>query len=556
MITDCALNSRNAYFIWGSEGVWVGVGDEDASRVVSQYAKRRVVDYGGLTSADVLSFYAQQKQWDRAARSSDVDGDGDGVDDGVRDVGVVVVDLRDHIVPGEGMAPRMAVSEEDVLALRAATRSDEVDAMDRRGYDLKTMRAAYGRVEHVCELNKTKEIEFCDRTSSLTQMMRGDPGETDRSETLQQSQRQQQGQRQGQGAAAMERAASTRHGGLPLMPSASLERMELNNRVSNDGYGIIGRISTEHSEEFVIGNAHAFTPSQAMAVPVGGGRKPKAGSAAAFVASNRSQNDNQKVRAREPRVDDELRPIRKVPVLKEQRQQRESRESRESRETSGFAFSQTSLFSPASQASVSQVSQVSQNKSIDSLDEQGMGVFSHRSQSLSMHEVWSFSEHGGALSPLSSEGGLERSNSLLLEHEGKYVGGLRHEGKVHRGIPQSFKSFGNLRLSSDSESEPKSRSWSRAGSLEEDITLGFDVPNSPLRRINRVPSGSFGGSSAGRGTNLLASSSYRSLRRQRSSSMCNLKSLAEDGDGDAKPLARTTSNSVHVVKDIHRFFNS
>ena len=279
--------------------------------------------------------------------------------------------------------------------------------------------------------------------------------------------------------------------------------------------------------------------------------------AGTFTYHAKHRNDSQKVRAREPRVDDELRPIRKVPVLKEQRQQRESRESRE---TSGFVFSQTSMFSPASQASVSQVSQVSQNKSNDSLDEQGMGVFSHRSHSLSMHEVWSFSEHGGALSPRSSEGGLERSNSLLLEHDGKYVGGLRHEGKVHRGIPQSFKSFGNLRLSSDSESEPKSTSWSRAGSLEEDITLGFDVPNSPLRRINRVPSGSFGGSSAGRGTTMLASSSYRSLRRQRSSSMCNLKSLAEHGEstthGDAKPLARTTSNSVHVVKDIHRFFNS
>lgn len=159
----------------------------------------------------------------------------------------------------------------------------------------------------------------------------------------------------------------------------------------------------------------------------------------------------------------------------------------------------------------------------DSLEE---GVFSQRSQSLGIHDVWSLSER--AFSPHSSEG---RANSLLFEH----ASGFCHEGKVRRGVPASLKSQGYLRLSSDS-SETLPRSWSRANSLEEDTNLGFEAPNSPMRHINVVPMGS-----------------YRNLRRQRSSSVSNLTSLAEDGDG--RHMQRKTSNSVHVVKDIHKFFN-
>ena len=465
VVTECTLNSRNTFFIWGSEGLWDAIGDEDASRVVSQYAKRRVP---GLTSADVLSFYAQS-----VSKTKKV-----GTQEAVNTVAVVVVDLREHIVPSE----IQRLSDEEVAGLRAP-RSNEEAYVHVRGINspnadaaMDAMDAAFARVENLCELHKTKEIEFRDRTSSLTQMMRGESGEIGCNATPPQATAD-----SGAGAGGTDRTSRAgqslpvRHGGLPLMPSSSFEGIPLG-----------GAVRQNAGDETSRGLSSAFVPSQAIGVPLTGvGRKHKV----PVVSKGR------------PCIEDELRPIRKVGI-------------------------------PG-------VRSLSHIKSSDSPDESGL--FSQQSQSLGMHEVWSLSEQ--AFSPQSSDG-IAQTNSLLLDHGV----GLRHEGKVRRGVPASFKSMSQLRLSSDSESD--NRSWSRANSLEEEMTLGFEAPNSPMRHLTRVPSGSFG---SGRGTSLLASSSYRNLRRQWSASVSNLQSLAEDGDG--KQLQRKTSNSVHVVKDIHKFFN-
>ena len=475
VVTECTLNPRNAFFIWGSEGMWDAIGDEDASRVVSQYAKRRVP---GLTSADVLSLYAQT-----ASRSKKM-----GTHDAVNDVAVVVVDLREHIVPAEVQR----LSEEETAMLQAGRSNEEayMRASDLTSINqvvpIEAMAAAFARIETSCELNK--EIEFCDRTSSLTQMMRGESGEIGG----------------GSGASVKSKAADCAHmgpvgrrdaldpwegthgslptsyGGLPIIPLSSFEP------ASFEGWKV-GHPNAAH--ETPRGTSSAFVPSQAIGVPsTRAGRKAPAREASARGLKDRTS------------VDDGLRPIRKV--------------------------------------GIQGVRSMMHLKTSDSLEDGG--VLSQQSQSLGMHDVWSLSER--AISPQSSEG---RANSLLLEH----TVGLCHEGKVRRGVPASFKSMSQMRLSSDSnESDP--RSWSRANSLEEDITLGFEAPSSPLRHINVVPTGSFGSS---RGASLLASSSYRNLRRQRSSSVSNLVSLAEDEDG--RQMQRKTSNSVHVLKDIHKFFN-
>lgn len=473
VVTEYTLSSRNSFFIWGSEGMWDAIGDEDASRVVSQYAKRRIP---GLTSADVLSLYAQS-----ASRSKK-----SGTQEAVNDVAVVVVDLREHIVPAE----MQMLSEEETARLQAARSNEE--ACRQRGCGLtsvdqdvnqEAMAAAFARVKTLCELDRTKEIEFCDRTSRLTQMMRGGSGDVGvaNGATAKSMAETVTGPRLlGEGGALnrLEGSMPARHGGLPIIPQSSFERASFEEWK-------VGRSHAAH--ESSRGLSLAFVPSQAIGVP--------------STRSGRKANTPARGLKDRPSIDDELRPIRKVGI----------------------------------QGSRS----MANLKSSDSLEEGG--VFSQQSQSLGMHDVWSLSER--AFSPHSSEG-LGRANSLLLEH----TVGLCHEGKVRRGVPASFKSMSQLRLSSDSESE--ARSWSRANSLEEDITLGFEAPNSPLRHINVVPTGSFG---SGRASSLLASSSYRNLRRQRSSSVSNLQSLAEDGD--AKQLQRKSSNAVHVVKDIHKFFN-
>mmetsp|Transcript_7218 Transcript_7218/g.19760 ORF Transcript_7218/g.19760 Transcript_7218/m.19760 type:complete len:921 (-) Transcript_7218:1833-4595(-) len=460
VVTECTLNPRNAFFIWGSEGLWDAIGDEDASRVVSQYAKRRI---SGLTSADVLSLYAQSASMSKKL----------GTQEAINDVAVVVVDLREHIVPSEAQR----LSDEETSRLRAPrsneeayTRARDLKSVDEDFVPLEVTAAAFSRLETLCGLNKTKEIEFSDRTSSLTQMMRGGSGEIRlgnealaerHSEIL-------PGIRPIDSRDAFDRAEiaqgslSARHGGLPIAPLSGFERASL------EGWKIARSNDEQESSR---GTSSAFVPSQAIGVPsTRAGRKVK--------APARGLKDRVS-------IDDELRPIRKVGIR--------------------GVRSMTHL------------------KLSDSLEE---GVFSQQSQSLGIHDVWSLSER--AFSPHSSEG---RANSLLFEH----ASGFFHEGKVRRGVPASFKSPSNLRTSSDS-SETLPRSWSRANSLEEDTNLGFEAPNSPMRHVNVVPMGS-----------------YRNLRRQRSSSVSNLTSLAEDGDG--RHMQRKTSNSVHVVKDIHKFFN-
>lgn len=169
---------------------------------------------------------------------------------------------------------------------------------------------------------------------------------------------------------------------------------------------------------------------------------------------------------------------------------------------------------------------------------EGINLISQRSHS--QLDVWSFSEVGTPRSSESNGSGRKTLPSEDVPHRGE----LRHEGKVHRGVPCSYSSVNGSRLSSDSDG-----SLGRHGSLE-DIGILNAIPGLDVVSPLKIR----GTTTAFQNRGGLSPSSLRSgaFRRPRST-MC-LGSLAETSAMQSESVRRTSSNVV-VLKDINKFFN-
>ncbi|WPT15119.1 Putative protein phosphatase 2C 64 [Picochlorum sp. SENEW3] len=150
---------------------------------------------------------------------------------------------------------------------------------------------------------------------------------------------------------------------------------------------------------------------------------------------------------------------------------------------------------------------------------EGNNLYSQKSQP----EAWMLD---GVETPRSSD-----SCGSGLKDEKPHRGELRHEGKVHRGIPCSISSVG-LRLSSDSDG-----SINRLGSLDESLSLGLrslDI-SSPIKA--RTGSGS------------IHKGEVSPLRHSSLSVPKTSKALEGTSNNQGYPISRSFSNVV-VLKDL------
>jgi hypothetical protein len=120
---------------------------------------------------------------------------------------------------------------------------------------------------------------------------------------------------------------------------------------------------------------------------------------------------------------------------------------------------------------------------------------------------------------------------------------LRHEGKVHRGVPCSYSS---LRLSSDSDS-----SLGRWGSLDSSlqeltIATGDNITSPSRQRLHPA-------SYTNRGS--FSPQFVRSLSIRRPKSMASLQALTESSAVEANHSVQRTSSNVVILKDLNKFFN-
>lgn len=412
LISEANLCSRDAFIIVGSEGAWNSINDEDAARVVSQYSQH---GFDGLTSADVVSYLAQ-----RACEQKKVSED-------ISDVAMIVVNLRNTVTSKY----QSSLTEQEIASLVASKSNEEAftksqDLRNVNNAKLHYTNAVFSRLETICHLHQTENLEFCERTSSLTQAMkRGDSGDVPQ---------------------------FVPQDGIPPMARP----FEFSSR--NDGL-----------------DPYDFVPSKAIGVPIsrGSGRE-----------NMRYQSDPiQRLLSEE-----DLPPIRKAPL------------------------------------------------NLNSLE--GINLISQRSHS--QLDVWSFSEVGTPRSSDSNGSGRK----VLPSEDGPHRGELRHEGKVHRGVPCSYNSVNGLRLSSDSDG-----SLGRHASVE-DISLlqtvvGLDVV-SPLKIR--------GTSTAFQNRGSLSPSGHRNSTFRRPRSTVCLGSLAESTVEPSESVRRSSSNVV-VLKDINKFFN-
>ena len=163
LISEYTLSSRDAFVIMGSEGAWNSIEDEDAGRVVSQYSKHEL---SGLSSADVLSYYAQ-----RTCEQKKVSED-------VSDVAVVVVNLKRTVKYRD----EKNITAEEIAALVASKSNEEAftKSQDLRNVGtgkLDETNKIFSRLETICNLHEMDKVD-CERTSSLTQAMKkGDSGD-------------------------------------------------------------------------------------------------------------------------------------------------------------------------------------------------------------------------------------------------------------------------------------------------------------------------------------------------------------------------------------------
>ena len=160
-------------------------------------------------------------------------------------------------------------------------------------------------------------------------------------------------------------------------------------------------------------------------------------------------------------------------------------------------------------------------------------------RSLSQQDVWMLD---GVDTPRSSDsnGSGCRAGMDFPPHRRE----LRHEGKVHRGVPCSYSS---LRLSSDSDS-----SLGRWGSLDsslQELTIAASGDNviSPSRQ--RLHPGSY----TNRGS--FSPQFIRSLSLRRPKSMASLQALTESSAVEANHSVQRTSSNVVILKDLNKFFN-
>lgn len=413
LITEYRLTQRDAFIIVGSEGTWDSIKDDDAARIVSQYSKHGIKC---LTSADVLSCYAQ-----RTCKQKKISQE-------ISEVAVVVVNLKQSFT----ILEEPDISEQEISSLVASRTNEEAFT---KSQDLRTVciskdkldetNKIFSKLEIICRLNDAEKMEFCERTSSLTQAMkRGDSGDI------------------------------PQYISEDAMPPTCLTQP-------------CGK-TPDH---------HAFIPSEAIGVPM----------------SHSVRRDNMRYQSdpiQRLLSEEDLPPIRKAPL------------------------------------------------NLNSLE--GITLISQRSQS--QLDVWSFSEVGTPRSSDSNGSGRRALASDDMPHRGE----LRHEGKVHRGVPCSYNSVNALRLSSDSEG-----SFGRHGSLEDFALLqgvaGIDVV-SPLKIR--------GTSTAFQNRCSFSPSGTRSASIRRPRSTVCLGSLAEGSStADQSEVVRRTSSNVVVLKDINKFFN-
>ena len=166
IVCEYTLTDRNEFVIFATEGTWNAIQDDDAARIVAQFAKYPV---DGLTAADLLSHFAQSASEQK------------GTEEEVSDIALAVVHMGASAAKAK---PSNDLHETDLAVFAAATCNEDA-YMSSRDLQyagcMKEQKVAADRtfilLETLCHLNEKEMFEISERTSSLTLAMRGESGD-------------------------------------------------------------------------------------------------------------------------------------------------------------------------------------------------------------------------------------------------------------------------------------------------------------------------------------------------------------------------------------------